>query len=26
LNETLLLSELMEDVRKQVGVDYPQDN
>jgi dihydrodiol dehydrogenase / D-xylose 1-dehydrogenase (NADP) len=26
LDETLLLAELMEDVRKQVGVDYPQDH
>lgn len=26
LDETLLLAELMEEVRKQVGVDYPQDH
>jgi len=26
LDETLLLAELMESVRKQVGVDYPQDH
>ncbi len=26
LDETLLIAELMEDVRKQVGVDYPQDH
>ena len=25
LDETLLLAELMEEVRKQVGVEYPQD-
>ena len=26
LDETLLLAELMEEIRKQVGVEYPQDN